>query len=288
MTPDGARPGHLADHQAEAVARARPGPAGDGAAERRRRLHLGEVRRAEQPSRGQGVEQRRRVRRRSGQAAVEDPAGIVIGEAGRGEAGHVGDGPRKAEAAEAEGPGKARFDEGGEVGPGGRLHRVAGAGVADIGVAPGRGGRGQGTGRAAAGLELGAAPGRIAAGDGGVVVGQGAVIGQAGAVGEQVAQRGAAPVAGRVEVEPALGAQLQGKQGDDGLGDGPEGPERVRRALGAGAARGVDPGEGGRRQRRSPWRPARSVKNCQATRPERPPRVACHSIASARSVSGSI
>lgn len=41
-------------------------------------------------------------------------------------------------------------------------------------------------------------------------------------------------------------------------------------------------------QRRvTPCRPARSVKNCHATRPERAPRVACHSIASARRVSGS-
>jgi len=34
--------------------------------------------------------------------------------------------------------------------------------------------------------------------------------------------------------------------------------------------------------RLTPRRPARSIKNCQATRPEREPRVACHSIASAR------
>ena len=39
---------------------------------------------------------------------------------------------------------------------------------------------------------------------------------------------------------------------------------------------------------RTPRRPARSVKNCHATRPERAPRVACHSIASARRVSSSI
>ena len=37
-----------------------------------------------------------------------------------------------------------------------------------------------------------------------------------------------------------------------------------------------------------PSRPARSCMNCQATRPERLPRVVAHSSASARSVSGSI
>ena len=39
-------------------------------------------------------------------------------------------------------------------------------------------------------------------------------------------------------------------------------------------------------QMRTPSRPAKSVKNCQATRPDRAPLVACHSMASARSFSG--
>ena len=38
----------------------------------------------------------------------------------------------------------------------------------------------------------------------------------------------------------------------------------------------------------TPRRPARSVKYCQATRPDRAPRVACHSIASARRSASSI
>ena len=37
----------------------------------------------------------------------------------------------------------------------------------------------------------------------------------------------------------------------------------------------------------TPSRPARSTKNCQATRPDRAPRVACHSIAAASNLSGS-
>lgn len=40
-------------------------------------------------------------------------------------------------------------------------------------------------------------------------------------------------------------------------------------------------------QMRTPSRPAKSVKNCQATRPDLDPRVACHSMASARNRSGS-
>ena len=37
----------------------------------------------------------------------------------------------------------------------------------------------------------------------------------------------------------------------------------------------------------TPSRPDKSVKNCHATRPDRAPRVACHSIASATNLSGS-
>ena len=82
--------------------------------------------------------------------------------------------------------------------------------------------------------------------------------------------------------------------GDDHRGAGPGQRQRHGRPDLA-----VRPGHDGdparehapRRRRhgsRTPRRPARSVTNCQATRPERPPRVCDHSIASARSASSPI
>lgn len=62
------------------------------------------------------------------------------------------------------------------------------------------------------------------------------------------------------------------------------------RTLPRGGAAQSDPAQASRQPQLSatPLRPARSVKNCQATRPDRPPRVACHSTASARSSALSI
>ncbi len=90
------------------------------------------------------------------------------------------------------------------------------------------------------------------------------------------------------------------REGQARPGDRPLGHERLRRHAEA-ALRGAQEFRAGRsvelprvaaRRPQSfrgwPSRPARSWMNCQATRPERPPRVVAHSSASARSASASI